>query len=1023
MATPIWVSLLGAVELYAGGERVAITAVKQAAIVAMLALDAGRVVSLDRLIDGVWGDDAPRTVRSSVQVHVSQVRRAIAARSDADVIVSGQSGYVLRVEPGNVDALRFRELSEQARRSLVNGDSESAAALAREALQLWTGDALSGLRDLVFAGPVAARLEDQRLDLVEIWADAEMACGRVDSLTAELESWVARAPYRESMWQRLILALYRRGRQADALERLAALRRLLRDELGVRPSAAIVELESAILDHDVALDSPPAAKRSSERLSGPGRRLLPTRDLIGRESLVDEVTDHCSNARIVTLIGSGGVGKTSVAVNVAAASEGRHRDGVWFVDLTRVRDGSLVATAIAAAVGLHPDEGGVSIEALTELLLDMDLLLVVDNCEHLVDESAEAIDAITSACRSVRVLATSRKSLNLADEVTVRVPALDLESAVSLLHQRALRVDAPTLSAEDERLTATLCLAVDRLPLGVELVAGRLRSMSVVDIVNQLDSAALLRVDARSTDERHRSLNATIKWSYDLLPTSARALLRRLAIFEGGAHFDAVLSVCSDPGGGIEGQPVAELLDLLVDASLAVIDRVGTRLRYRLLETVRAFALDQLDEPERGECHQRHVREMIAWGQRTRQVGEGPDPVDAFASIQVEAPNLRAAVHWCLSIDDHQSIVELVGAPGPIVTRHSGAIAELESWVEIALNCADAKPAQRLAVLMVGAFLSMQADAIIRERAAEALQLAKSLGDRRATAFGEYLVGAAHGDEASPRIEQHFVSAIELGVHEEFLSCAGAALNSYANLLIRQGRLDDAEALLRPHLTSVSAYGAYEPCILYHHARLRLKYGDIDAAISGFDETMQAALRTAVPLGISYACFGMAQVAEAQDEKTTAREYYERAIVIDAQVADRRESLNDRFQIIRVCLDLGDLNSAREHAAAIAAIAKSNPGPREIGLSELAYGKIDLTVGEVPAAQRHLLAALKAFAPTQMTDIFLEALSVLIGTLATDVVGQFAALGDDVRDRKATSVDALAMLTHALREQPLVNPS
>jgi predicted ATPase len=869
---------------------------------------------------------------------------------------------------------------------------------------------LSSLSDISFAGPVATRLEDQRLDVVELWADAEIMSGRVDRVTVDLERWLVRAPYRESMWHRLVFALYRSGRQADALERLARLRRLLRDELGVRPGTAIVELETAILDHDADLESPRSAVSDPDRLSGPGRRLPPAKELIGRQSLVDDVIERCDSARVVTLVGPGGVGKTSVAVNVAAARVGRDRDGVWFVDLSRVPDGSLVATAIGAAVGLHPGEGGVSIEAVTELLFDMELLLVIDNCEHVVDHSAEAIDAISRACAGVRILATSRESLTIADEVTVLVPILDPDSAITLLRQRAQRVQAPALSLQDEHLAATLCLAVDRLPLGIELVAGRLRSMSVSDIVNQLDSAALLQVDDRRVNRRHRSLHATIKWSYDLLSEVSQVLLRRLAIFEGGAHLDAILAVCADGSGGMDAHSVAERLDALVSASLVTVEPIAGRLRYRLLETVRAFALKQLDELERSESRRRHAREMIAWGRRIRQIGEGPDPAAAFASIHLEAPNLRSALQWCLSIGDHHSIVELVGAPGPIVSRHSGAIAELDSWIDVALASRDAEPAHRLDALLVGAFGWTKPDEVVRERAAEALELARSLDDPRATAFAEFLVGDAHLDVAEPRIEHHLATAIELAEQQGCLPYAGAALNSYASLLIRQRRISDAEALLRPRLRAESAYGAYEPFLRYQHARLLLANGDTEAAIVAYDDAMQAALRTAVPVAIGYAWFGKASLAYAQHDLVTARDCFERGLVIDAQLNDRRENLNDRIRLVQLCVAMGDLDAAREHATAITEISRNNPGPREVGAREQADGIIALASGDVVSAQHHLVQALNSFAPTQMTDIFAETLHTLIGTIEADRAAPLATLADDVNERRISPTEAVALV-------------
>ncbi len=1006
----IAVSILSPVALHVGGVPVPIPA-KQAAVLAMLALDAGRVLSIDRLIDGVWGEDAPRTVRANLQVQVSQLRQAIGRESAAEVIVTRAPGYVLEIEPAAVDALQFGVLLSDARRSLADGDVASAAQSAEAGLRLWTGDPLSGLGDAPFAPPVITRFADQHLDLVEVWADAEIACGRASSVIAPLEHWVSQSPYRETLWQRLILALYRCGRQVDALARLADLRRVLRDEMGVRPCAAIVELETSILDHDISLDAV-ALPVARERLEGPGRRLPSTKELVGRDELLADITGRCLEHRLVTLVGPGGIGKTSLAVNVASTLAEGYADGVWLVDLSSIADEVFVATTLGAALGLRTGEDDEPIAALVALLRDVELMLVIDNCEHVIDGAAKAIEEILHSCPGVRILATSRERLAVPGETAIPIPALQPVDAVALLAQLALRVGATTAS-DAVADVASLCAAVDHLPLGIELVAARLQSMSISDIIGQLGSGYLLQLATRTANDRQRTLHSTIQWSYDLLTAPAQTLMRRIAVFDGGATLDAILAVCSDPKGTVGGALVIDALNAAVDASLVTVDRATRQPRYRLLETVKTFAVGRLEAEERSGVCRRHAQEMIAWGQRMRVISDGPDPAQAFESVHAETANLRAAGDYYVSTTDHSQLAKLIGALGPLLWRESGEVEALNSWIDVVLARDDVEPVDRLAVLLVAAFRSGRPTAAERAWAEEALHVANKLTDEASAAFAEFLTGdlivGELGTDAEPLLRSALARLEATGQWRG----AGHALNSYANLLLRMHRLDEAEELLGPRLRSHNSYGASEGFLRYQHARLLLIAGDLNGADVGFDAVMREAVRCGARLQLTYALAGKAFVAEVRGDVSGAREYMERCLVIVQQLGDLREQLGDRQRLVELNVKLGDLDTAREHASIIAELAQLNPEPREIGFCVYTRGLIAGAEGDTATARKYLLDALDVLAPTHLIANVASVIEALLLTLPDSTADQLRGLPADLRKRVVSPMEAVALIEGA----------
>ena len=981
------------------------------ALLALFALHATKVLTADWLMENVWAGEPPESGRRALRFHISQLRKEL---GDVDLIETRPGGYRLMLAAEQVDALAIDLAARNARQQ---GDRSLAADMYAEVLNTWRGEPFVDAAPCAVLDDEAQRLTELHITLTEEYLQSRLDGGAGRELIADLSRETTKHQLRESLWAMLITVQYRAGLQADALRSYEQMRSLLAESLGLDPSNELQDLQRRVLqqDPDLLHSVPPSDPAPVIGLNGPGRRLPATKELIGRREMVDDLVARLDTSRLITLVGPGGVGKTSMAVSVAAARSARHRDASWFVDLSRVSSGELVATAIGSALGMHAGEHGLHIDDVVELLLDKSLLIVTDNCEHVVDEAAIAIDSITSNCPDVHILATSREALGLLDEETVRVPTLDDDSALALLRRRASRVDAAPFSAAEEELAATLCRTVDRLPLGIELIAGRLHAMSVAEILRQLEAGALLHVDAqRGSNVRHRSLHSTVEWSYQLLPEAGKQLLRRLAVFQGGAHLDAIVAVCSDRATGQDGRAITELINTLVSTSLVSIERVDGRTRYRLLETVRAFAAELLEGAENDEIRARHVREMINWALQMRHIAEGMDPAPAFTAIHTESGNLRAAVDWCKVGGDHASILELVGSIGPFLARYAGAIPEIEEWVELALAVEGADPALRVDALLVGAFAAAQPDEVEYERASEALRLAAPLGDPRVVAFAEFAVGDVRIDGDAATIDVNLRTSIDVAEAALLFPIAGGAVNTLANLLIRQLRYDEAAGLLVPRIANSARYGTWEPFILYQHARCALLQGELADAEAGFDAAMRAGERVAAPMGVGYAWFGKGLLAEAAGDLAAARVCIERSLAIDEQINDRHEVLNDRLKLLTVCLELGDLDTARAQGRLMSELAAFCPGSREVGGREQAYGLLAIADGRPDAARTHLLGALQAFAPTQMVDIFLHTLGMFAGIVTPSAATRLAELANEVRTQRLPMLEAVEIVQDVL---------
>ncbi|MGT2527607.1 BTAD domain-containing putative transcriptional regulator [Streptomyces nojiriensis] len=519
------------------------------ALLALLLLNPGEAVSADRLADALDPDGALSA--HALQSQVSRLRKSLGA---AAAIEQAGAGYRIVVAPDDVDACRFERLAREGRAALRSGEAGRAVVLLREALELWRGPALDGLDGSESGRPAAVRLEERRLGAIEDRIEAECLLGGHHTAVPELRELVGRHPLRERLAGLLMRALFAEGGQAAALVVFEETRRHLADELGADPSAELVSLHRELLSADPS----PAPAAPPAQLTA----------FVGRGEEVSEVAGLLRVARLVTLTGPGGVGKTRLSVEVA----GTLADEVCFVELAPLRDGTGVAQALLGALGLREngltlgDGAQAPVDRLVAALSDRMLLLVLDNCEHVVDEAAALAARLLAACPRLRVLATSREPLGIIGESIRQVRPLDGDAAVRLFTDRAGAVRHGFTA--DPKLVRRICAALDDLPLAIELAAARVRTLDVEDLAGRLDDRlGVAARGSRTADERHRTLRSVVAWSWDLLSEAEQCAARRFTVFAGGATAGAALRVC----GADE-----ELLESLVDKSLLEVAGAAT---------------------------------------------------------------------------------------------------------------------------------------------------------------------------------------------------------------------------------------------------------------------------------------------------------------------------------------------------------------------------------------------------------------------------------------------------------------
>ncbi len=657
VATGARVRLLGPVRIEVDGVERSITARRQRAVLACLALRAGEAVSADRLLDDVWGDDQPDSGVRAVAYQISKLRSLLEPErtGEGSLITTTSAGYVLDIESASVDVYEFDRLVDLARDALAN-DPSTCQALIERALLLWRGRPFADLGDEAFVDVESRRLEGRHLLARRTLAEARMAQGRHGDVIDDLEVMSAEHPFEEAVVQLLMTSLHRSGRTADALRAYGDLRIRLGSEMGIEPSGQLRQLEQQLLTGDDGPLSTSTPGSSDPALGRVGNLPTPLSSFVGRTEEIREICELLSTTRLVSLLSFGGVGKTRLAIEVAANLRDRFDDGAWFVDLVPITEAVLLGNTFIAGVGLPPTINRDPDDYLISRLATRKALIVVDNCEHLADDVGHLVARIVRAAPNVRVLATSRVRLGVPDEVIWQVQPLAVAtSAFELFSQRA-RLVRPGFVVDDSNhaVIEQICERLDGIPLAIELASARLKAMTVSQIADHLDDRfrLLTRADL-SADTRQRSMVATMSWSYDLLDDADRELLRRLSVFTDGFTLEAATVIGNDTTRppatrdtvATATADVLDGLDRLVDAGLITFVEADGTARYRMLETVRDFAAGRLDGHDRDQLGLSHATYYSTIAARIGALRFE----DHEASVRLgdqELGNLRAAMTW-----------------------------------------------------------------------------------------------------------------------------------------------------------------------------------------------------------------------------------------------------------------------------------------------------------------------------------------------------------------------------------------
>jgi predicted ATPase len=933
------------------------------ALLIALALEAGRVVPKATLIDWIWGEHPPADAANALQRLVSRLRKAL-----PDGSVEGLTdGYRLRVDPDAVDAVRFERLIGQAR---IDQDPRRL----HEALGLWRGAAMQdvGLPDSTAFDAAVTRIEGLRLTALEdrFEAEADLA-----GLVTELTDLVAAHPLRERLVAALMRALAAGGRASEALLVFQRTREALADSLGVDPSPELSALHVALLRGELG-------RREEDRTTNLRAELT---SYVGKDADVAAVRELTAEHRLTTLIGPGGAGKTRLATEAGHTLLGDLPDGVWLVELAAIGADGDVAQATLGALRLRDALLGEAPDAeptdrVIAALRERAMLLILDNCEHVIESAATFAHRVLGQCQRLRILATSREPLGITGEALWPVAPLVSAPAIRLLQDRAsavrrdLAADAHTLST-----MARVCRALDGMPLAIELAAARLRTMSLDQLANRLDDRfRLLTGGSRTALPRHRTLRAVVDWSWELLTDPERTVLRRLSVFSGGASLEAAERVCA--GDVVEPEQVLELLTALTEKSLVVTKDEGAP-RYRMLGTIKEYADQRLAEAgESDRVRRAHLAYFTDLAETADPHLRRAEQLEWLASLEVEHDNIAAAMrgalaageadgamrlaagagwYWWLAghkTEGNELILAATAVPGEVadeiravvyayvvtfVTSGRADQFKAEEWIhkayEISLRVPSHHPALKFAAPLEGllqapdTFVSSYEALLTDEdpwtRALARLQLGKM---RIMLGYG--------GRDADGYLETALTEFRELGERWGI----SFALTELADRIAVRGEFADACEHLEHAIAVVTEVGAIEDVVRFRSRQAQLYWllGDEESSAAAMAEAQRYAERVAWPNALAELALSKAELARWRGDAEQAYRQVDVAMVMlgdDAERANIRAGIQDLLGYLA-----DDLDEAREHRiAAFQAASEGAPAP---AIAQVLVGIADLAL-------------------------------------------------------------------------------
>jgi len=847
--------VLGPFEVVGDDGPISLTAMQRRLLAALVLAD-GEACTVDELVDSLWSDVPPASARKLVQVYVSQLRKVLPAAVGIETLAGA---YSLEMPAGLLDATRFEGLAREGTAARAEGNDALAASLLEQALGLWRGRPYGDLAFDEFVGAEVERLEARRLDVLEERMDARLALGLHAEVLGELLGLANDDPFRERVQEQAMLALYRCGRQSTALEHYATVQRRLRDELGLEPSRPLRELQQRILRQDRALDVPAGGRERGAALPEPVNRL------VGRERELDELRRILlrGDVRLLVLTGAGGSGKTRLALAVARDAAASFANGAVVVELAPLDDPALVVPTIMQAIGIVADGAGDPLETLVDALRARELLLVVDNAEHLHGTTPVFVELLSRAPR-LTILVTSRTVLHLSGEHVYPVQPLGTEAALELFALRAASVQ-PRFELTDENETAIreICARVDGLPLAIELAAARVRTLPAAALADRLaERLSVLAGGAHDLPARQQTLTATLAWSYDLLTEAERRFLARFSVFPAGATPAAAAAVCL--GGDEDG--ALTLVEALHDASLLTVQVHGDDVRYRLLETVRQYAADRLRELGDEETVQRHADWCLTLAETAEPELTGDRQGHWFTTLESEHDNVRAALAYLDATQQRELQLRLAVA----LSRFwyvRGHLVDARRRLDEALADAGGQPAslRRRALTAASATALLQGDYEAATRYAEAaLAAARESGESNLVAnalsnLGAIVLAAGDTGRAAVVLEDAVALAREVGDTR----IAALAINNLGDLALTTGDYERARPLFEESHALLEARGDHANLArsLFNQGAVALMLGDEPTAGARFRDGLALASETGDKEDIAWCLEGLGALA------------------------------------------------------------------------------------------------------------------------------------------------------------------
>ncbi len=675
MANNVRVGVLGPL-VVAGAD--APVARQQRLLLLALAAAAPRGQNADRLIEGLWADDAPLDATKALQVLVTRLRKGL--EQSGIGIVLEPDGYRLDMEAAEIDAVQFRRLRDEEQ-AIAATDLVSRRDHLEQALGLLRGEPFADMGDELLLSEAATEISLIRDDIMARLHEVRLSSGEAGGLLPELMSWAQAHPIDETAWCRLALGLDQAGRRPEALRALHRYRQVLRETAGLEPTSALADLESVLI----------STESTGVRDPQTGNLPVPTRSVLGRSDDLDGLAEKLGSNGIVTVVGPGGIGKTTLAIEVARATQGRYGDGVWMCELGDIEAGQGVIDVVADTLGVNQHRGKTRLESLLAAFADAKALVIVDNCEHVLSSAATLVAAFRQRCPGVTVLATSRQPLDLTAEVVMLVEPLGVSvaggpdstsPAFQLFAERA-RENGAVLRLDDRATEAVLkiCRQLDGLPLAIELAAARCRSMSLSELSERLDQRfQLLRSTTADRHHRQQTLWNAIDWSYQLLTSDEQRRFAQFSVFLGGFTVAGAAKVAGEDEAIVE-----EALWSLADRSLVTVALDGDLTRYEVLESLRQFGHQQLLRLEGSEnARDAHLRYFVDFAEKANAYMRGPHEGQHVQQINIELANLRAAHQHAIAASDNDSAERLVASLHDYAEWRQ--FFELGSWAQSTLT-------------------------------------------------------------------------------------------------------------------------------------------------------------------------------------------------------------------------------------------------------------------------------------------------------------------------------------------------